>query len=379
MRSLPRSNLRRWTSGLSVGGALRLVALALRFAAVAAAAFQFGEHSAQAETTNSFTPDSHNMTPIMVTLEVGDQLRYDVPTLNLGTNSPCTVGAGMLYQKPTGGTFTPASGSSHNGFRLRIVGGVPRLTGEAGNKIGRTTYKLEYICGLPRGWRASYTLEVDVTAKTMKMRFKEAGLGHVMLYKGQDRPIKTLELHYGVEPVTWTISPPLTTGLSLDTSTGVISGAPTAVQAKQTYTITARDSSDPEQTVSYKVEISVSEGMRLAETSLTPGPYVAGQNVKIDRPQLLGGTQYLDFVIDPPLSGGFRHNGLAGIVGSNVKPMLKTTYTVTATENAVRSPAIPMSASYTVSIEVIELHTPVVGRSVSISPMNLPDLSGTIT
>ena len=41
-------------------------------------------------------------------------------------------------------------------------------------------------------------------------------------------------------PVTsWSVSPSLPAGLSLDTSTGEISGTPTAVTSSATYTVTA--------------------------------------------------------------------------------------------------------------------------------------------
>ena len=43
-----------------------------------------------------------------------------------------------------------------------------------------------------------------------------------------------LEVTGGTAPITWSVTPPLPSGLALDASTGEIRGAPKAVSAKST-------------------------------------------------------------------------------------------------------------------------------------------------
>src|SRR5271166_1735531 len=54
-----------------------------------------------------------------------------------------------------------------------------------------------------------------------------------------------LEVTGGTAPFTWSVTPPLPSGLALDASTGEIRGAPKAVSAKSTYTFTVKDSATP--------------------------------------------------------------------------------------------------------------------------------------
>jgi hypothetical protein len=54
----------------------------------------------------------------------------------------------------------------------------------------------------------------------------------------------TLQATGGIPPLKWT-APSLPTGLSLDTTTGVISGRPTTALPKTPYKVTVTDSATP--------------------------------------------------------------------------------------------------------------------------------------
>jgi hypothetical protein len=55
----------------------------------------------------------------------------------------------------------------------------------------------------------------------------------------------TLQASNGTAPFTWTVTPGLPAGLTLDASTGTISGVPTAVSAKTKLTFAVTDSAKP--------------------------------------------------------------------------------------------------------------------------------------
>jgi len=66
-----------------------------------------------------------------------------------------------------------------------------------------------------------------------------------------------LEVTGGTAPFTWSVTPPLPSGLALDASTGEIRGAPKAVSAKSTYTFTVKDSATPPESSAADVTLEI--------------------------------------------------------------------------------------------------------------------------
>jgi hypothetical protein len=67
-----------------------------------------------------------------------------------------------------------------------------------------------------------------------------------------------LAVQNGTAPLSWTVTPALPAGLSLDPVTGTISGTPTAASAKTTYTFKVTDSSTPPASTTTKLMLTVS-------------------------------------------------------------------------------------------------------------------------
>ena len=69
----------------------------------------------------------------------------------------------------------------------------------------------------------------------------------------------------GVAPFIWSVTPPLPNGLSLEASTGEITGTPAEGRTEGTYTLTftVQDSSTPtSQTASKVLELSIKEAKK---------------------------------------------------------------------------------------------------------------------
>jgi hypothetical protein len=122
------------------------------------------------------------------------------------------------------------------------------------------------------------------------------------------------------------ISPSLPSGLSFNTSTGIISGTPTAISPPSTYTVTANTSGGSS---SFGVVIAVND---VVPNSLSyPSPNVFTKNTTI--PSLLPtitGT-VLSYEISPSLPSGLSFNTSTGIIsGTPTAISPPSTYTVTA-------------------------------------------------
>jgi YVTN family beta-propeller protein len=125
--------------------------------------------------------------------------------------------------------------------------------------------------------------------------------------------------------VTYSISPTLPSGLSLDTSTGVVSGTPDAVGAA-TYTITAGDGTN-----------SLTASLALRVVSLTPPTQAATSQAGHALPPTAalvatGFAGAVSYSVSPGLPSGLQLDGTTGRVsGAAVNPFPSTVYTVTAT------------------------------------------------
>jgi SdrD B-like domain/Putative Ig domain len=145
--------------------------------------------------------------------------------------------------------------------------------------------------------------------------------------------------------VAYTVSPTLPTGLQINSSTGVISGTPTAAQSATPYTVTATYTT---QTATATVTITVTNP---AAPSITPGSQTvsgtAGSAISSTTAFTaanFGGT--VVYSVSPTLPTGLQLNTSTGVIsGTPTATQSATSYTVTGTYNA-------QTATATVSITV---------------------------
>src|SRR6185436_18610478 len=85
----------------------------------------------------------------------------------------------------------------------------------------------------------------------------------------------------GALPYTWSVSPALPANLSLDTTTGAITGTPTTV-ATTAHTFTLRDSSAPSQTVEQTLSLIIHPPLSITTTSLPDASIAAAYNQPVE-------------------------------------------------------------------------------------------------
>jgi len=102
----------------------------------------------------------------------------------------------------------------------------------------------------------------------------------------------------GGQATSYAVSPALPAGLSLDTSTGVISGTPTAVAAQATYTVTASNSAG-----STKGSVTLTVVSAAVSYPSTYYAYTVGAASQPIRPVATGVT-FPSWSVTPPLPRG---------------------------------------------------------------------------
>lgn len=148
--------------------------------------------------------------------------------------------------------------------------------------------------------------------------------------------------------VTYSISPALPSGLTINSSTGVITGTPSAVQASTVYVITASQGTD-----SAHADITI---IVTAAPTLTPATQTMNgkEASTITSSAALTGanfTKAVTYTVTPALPAGLTLDAITGVIsGKPVAPLASTVYTITATDGKY-------SATSTVTISVKALTT----------------------
>ena len=134
----------------------------------------------------------------------------------------------------------------------------------------------------------------------------------------------------GGQVVSYSVSPALPSGLSLNTATGAITGTPTAITASATYSITAINGLG---STSASISITVND---IAPSALTyigsPFTYTKGTAITtIAAPTNAGGTP-TSYSVSPSLPAGLSLNTATGaITGTPSALATSASYTITAT------------------------------------------------
>ncbi|MBK8599403.1 MAG: putative Ig domain-containing protein [Flavobacterium sp.] len=125
----------------------------------------------------------------------------------------------------------------------------------------------------------------------------------------------------------YSISPALPNGLSFDTSTGFISGTPTAISVTATYTVTAFNSGG---STTFGVVITVNDIAPNTLSYNSPNVYTIGNAISNLNPTISGGA-VTSYSISPTLPNGLSFNTATGVIsGTPTAISVTATYTVTA-------------------------------------------------
>jgi hypothetical protein len=134
----------------------------------------------------------------------------------------------------------------------------------------------------------------------------------------------------GVSNKSFSITPALPAGLSLNSSTGAISGTPATTSISTSYTVTVTDGSS---TVSSTFSLSVNPALSASSGSIPANIYKDSPVTPFSPVSISGGTSPITYAVSPSLPAGLTLNASTGVIsGTPTSTAVNATYTITATD-----------------------------------------------
>jgi PKD repeat protein len=142
---------------------------------------------------------------------------------------------------------------------------------------------------------------------------------------------------------TWSITPPLPAGLSLNSANGIISGTPSAVSATASYTVTASNSAGSTNTL---LSVTVTSALVAPSNlmyAINPLVCVVGTAITPNTPTVSGTVT--TWSIAPPLPPGLSLNSANGIISGTPSTVSALSPYVVTARNAAGATTVTLSIS----------------------------------
>jgi uncharacterized protein YjiK/stress response protein SCP2 len=186
----------------------------------------------------------------------------------------------------------------------------------------------------------------------------------------------------GTGALTYTVSPSLPSGLSMNPATGAIMGTPTGTSSSASYTVTVTDTNGATGTATFSLTVNgaIVASQAVASTSLTESRAA----IPFTTVTATGGTGTLTYSVSPALPTGLTFNSATGaITGTPTGTSSLTSYTVTVTDSngatAAASFNLTVDAAVVASQGVVAASLTENHAAMSFTPVTGAGGTGTLT
>ncbi len=241
-----------------------------------------------------------------VTYVQNSAITNNVPTNTGGTITNYTVSPAL----PTGLSLSATTG---------VISGTPTVTQSATNHV---------VTGTNSGGSTMATVNITVTSALQPP--SNLSYSSPVSYPTGCAITDNSPTISGGAVDTYAVSPALPAGLTLNGTTGVISGTPTSVTSQTNYTVTATNAAGSTQaTVTITTPLGAPKNLSYSNTPNVG--YVTGGIFATMNPTVSGGT-VASYSITPALPAGVTLNTTTGVIsGTPTTQTNQTNHTVTAT------------------------------------------------
>ena len=172
----------------------------------------------------------------------------------------------------------------------------------------------------------------------------------------------------------YSVSPPLPAGLTLNTSTGVISGTPTALVAAANYTVTASNGGGSTTAI---VNITVNNAPPTNLAYTTPVTYTLGTDINPNTPTVTGTVT--SYSVSPALPAGLSLSATTGVIsGAPTALAAAANYIITATNGSGSTIATVNITVNNAAPSNLTYATPVTYTLGTAITANTPTVTGTV-
>ncbi len=259
-------------------------------------------------TVNDVAPSSlaYSTNPAIYTK--GAAITNDTPTSSGGAVTAYSITPSL----PAGLSFSTTTG---------VISGTPTALSAASNYV---------VTGSNTG--GSTTVNLTVTVNDVAPSGLTYSTNPAVYTRAQAITANTPALSGGGTVTGFAITPALPSGLSMDPTSGIITGTPTAISVATPYSITASNTGG---STSVTLNLTVND---LAPTglaySVNPATYTAGSTITNNIPSISGGGAIVTYSSAPSLPAGLSLDPSTGIIsGTPSAPVATATYTVTGTNS----------------------------------------------
>ena len=288
-------------------------------------------------------------------------------------------------------TYTLAPTALAAGLTFNPAANPPTITGTPNTQASPTTYT--YTATDEDGDDASLAFAISVGAAPVDATPAFANGARIPTQDFTvDVRIASLSLPQatgGDAPLTYTLTPPLSAGLTFDGTARTITGTPTAAATLVTYRYTATDMDGDTATLTFRVTVVASTGPAgpsFGSATVGDQAYFAGTAItSLTLPVATGGTGAITYTLTGALPTGLTYNATARtITGTASAATTVRTYTYTATD--ADNAAATLTFSITVeaapdTVLTFATDAAIPGPQVytvdtTIEPLTLPEASG---